>query len=323
VRAIVCERFGPLEQLQVAEREPLVPGPGQLLVEVKAAGVNFVDGLMCQGGYQMRPPTPFVPGSELAGLVSALGEGVSEFSVGDRVMAMPGVGAFAEQALVPAASAVEVPRGLGLPTAACLTQSYATALYTLTRRTKVEVGEWVLVLGAGGGVGLAAVDVASALGARVVAAASSGEKLSAASSIGAEETIPYEEVDLKARVREITGGGADVVIDTVGGRHSEPALRATRTWGRFCVIGFASGTIASVPLNQILLNNRTVVGVDWGAWAFREPEANAALVGEVARMVAEGRLSPSLPAERPLGEAASAMQDLLDRRVTGKVALVP
>ncbi len=300
-----------------------MPGPGHVVVDVRAAGVNYVDGLICQGRYQMKPAVPYVPGGEIAGVVSAVGEGVTRVQVGERVMAMTGFGAFAEQVTVAEASLDSVPGVLTFSQAATFIQSYCTAWFALARRTSVSEGEWVLVLGAGGGIGLAAVDVALALGARVVAAASSEEKLQAARSMGAHGTIAYESEDLKSRVRELTDGGVDVVVDPVGGRHSEPALRALRTFGRFCVIGFAAGPIASVPLNHVLLNNRTVVGVDWGAWAMRDPEGHRAMLDELMEMVQSGRLHPIEPTERPLDEAAQVMASLLDRTVTGKVVLVP
>jgi len=323
VRAIVCRELGSLEDLTIEDRDPLVPGAGQVVIDIRAAGVNYVDGLLCQGRYQITPPTPFVPGGEVAGQVAAVGEGVAGVDVGDRVIAMTGFGGFAEQALVSVLSLVPIPERLGFGQAAALIQSYSTALFTLTRRTRVAPGEWVLVLGAGGGVGLAMIDVAVALGGRVIAAASTAEKLAAASAMGAEATIAYEDEDLKARARELSGGGVDVVIDAVGGLHSEPALRATRASGRFCVIGFASGSIASVPLNQVLLNNRTVVGVDLGAWTLRAGDENRVLVAELLAMVADGRLHPPVPSERPLTDAARVMEELIDRRVSGKVVLVP
>jgi NADPH2:quinone reductase len=236
---------------------------------------------------------------------------------------MTGFGGFASQAAVPAASVVPIPANLDFGQAAALIQSYSTALFTLTRRTTVAPDEWVLVLGAGGGIGLACIDVAVSLGAHVIAAASSPDKLDAAEAMGAEATIAYEEEDLKTRARELSGGGVDVVVDSVGGRHSEPALRATRWSGRFCVVGFASGTIPSLPLNQVLLNNRTVVGVDWGAWTFRNYEGYRALLGELMEMVEADRLHPAVPAERPLVDAPKVMEDLIERRVTGKVVLVP
>jgi NADPH2:quinone reductase len=218
---------------------------------------------------------------------------------------------------------VPIPEAIDFGQAAALLQSYCTMLFTLTRRTTVAEGEWVLVLGAGGGIGLAAIDVATALGARVIAAASNPEKLEAARAMGAEATIAYEEEDLKARAREISGGGVDVVVDPVGGRHSETALRATRHLGRFCVIGFASGPIATVPLNQVLLNNRTVVGVDWGGWTFKDPLGNRALIDELMAMVAEGRLHPTAPTSFPLEDAAAVMSGLIDRSIGGKAVLVP
>jgi NADPH2:quinone reductase len=307
----------------IEERPTPVPGPGQVVVDVRAMGVNYVDGLICQGRYQMKPAAPYVPGGELAGVVSAVADDVTRVSVGDRVMAMNGFGAFAEQVAVAAASVEPIPADLGFGQAAAFIQSYSTAWFTMTRRTAVAEGEWVLVLGAGGGIGLAAVDVGVALGARVIAAASSAEKLDAASARGATATIAYEDEDLKTRAREISGGGVDVVIDSVGGHHSEPALRATRRFGRFCVIGFASGPIASIPLNQVLLNNRTVIGVDWGAWAMSDLGGNREVLTELVALVESGRITPTVPAERPLAEAATVMAGLLDRSLGGKVVLVP
>ena len=323
MRVVVCPRLGSLDDVVVESRDTPAPGPGQVLVAVQAAGVNYVDGLMCQGRYQIKPPTPYVPGGEVAGEVVAVGTGVVDWSVGDRVLAMTGLGGFAEQVALPCDALFAVPDALDASRAASCVQSYATMLFALTRRTAVSAGEWVLVLGAGGGIGLAAVDVARALGARVVAAASSEEKRAAASAMGAEATIAYEDEDLKERARELSGGGVDVVVDPVGGAHSEPALRTLAPFGRYMVLGFAGGPIPSVPLNQVLLRNRAVVGVDWGAWAFSDMAANRALIGEALSMMADGRLHPSAPARRPLEEAAEAMRDLVERRVTGKVVLVP
>lgn len=323
MRAVVCPEFGPLDALVVADLPDPAAGEGQVVVDVRAAGVNFVDGLICQGRYQLKPETPFVPGSEVAGVVSAVGPGVAGVTTGDRVLVFCGFGGFADQVVVPAPSLVPLPEGLGFEPAAALVQSYCTMLFTLTRRTHVAPGEWVLVLGAGGGIGLAAVDVATALGGRVIAAASTAAKLAAARDQGAEATIAYEEEDLKTRARELSGGGVDVVVDPVGGHHSEPALRATRHLGRFCVLGFASGPIPTVPLNQVLLNNRTVIGVDWGGWTFQDPAGNRALLAELLDMVTDGRLHPTAPAVHPLGDAAAVMAGLLDRTVAGKSVLVP
>ncbi|MBV8981832.1 MAG: NADPH:quinone oxidoreductase family protein [Acidimicrobiia bacterium] len=323
MRAVVCQQLGPLDDLEIEDRQSLSPGPDEAIVAVRAAGVNYVDGLICQGRYQIKPPTPFVPGSEIAGEVSAVGAAVKGVKPGDRVIAMTGFGGFADEVAVPAASLIAIPQALSYAQAAALIQSYSTALFTLTKRTSVAPGEWVLVLGAGGGIGLACVDVAVALGAHVIAAASSPDKLEAAQAMGAEATIAYEDEDLKTRARELSGGGVDVVMDAVGGKHAEPALRATRWNGRFCVVGFASGSIPSVPLNQVLLNNRTVVGVDWGAWTFRDQPGYRALLDDLMLMVGAGKLHPPVPTERPLVGAAGAMSDLIERRVTGKLVLVP
>lgn len=323
MRAVVCNQLGPLDTLAVEDRPTPDPAEGMVVIDVAAAGVNFVDGLICQGRYQLKPPTPFVPGSEVAGTIAAVGPGVTGWSVGDRVLVFCGFGGFATQVVAPALSLVAAPDSIDLAQAAALIQSYCTMLFTLTRRTTVAPGEWVLVLGAGGGIGLAAIDVATALGAHVIAAASTAEKLEAAEAMGAEATIAYETEDLKSRARQLSGGGVDVVVDPVGGQHAEPALRATRHLGRFCVIGFASGPIPSIPINQVLLNNRTLVGVDWGGWTFKDPFGNRVLIDELMGMVADGRLHPTVPTKRPLAEAADVMTGLIDRTVIGKVLLVP
>jgi NADPH2:quinone reductase len=323
VRAVVCRELGPLGNVVVEDRPEPSAGPGQVVVAVRAAGVNFVDGLICQGRYQMRPPTPYVPGGEIAGDVVSVGAGVRGVAIGQRVMAMTGFGAFAEQVVLGEPSLHPVPDELSYAQAAAFIQSYSTAWFALVRRAALAEGEWLLVLGAGGGIGLAAVDVGVALGAHVIAAASTEEKLALARALGAEATIAYEQEDVKSAARACSDGGVDVVLDPVGGRHSEPALRATRRFGRFCVVGFASGPIASVPLNQVLLNNRTVVGVDWGAWAFSDPAGNGALLAELVRLVGDGRLHPTVPDERPLEEASAVMTGLLERSVSGKVVLVP
>ena len=316
MRRVVCRAFGPLSDLVVESAPDLVAGPGQVVVDVAAAGANFVDGLMVQGGYQLKPQLPFTPGMEVAGTVAGTGE---------RVLAVCWFGGYASQVCVPASAVVPVPDGVTMGQAATVVQSYATMLFSLTRRTTVAPGEWVAVLGAGGGVGLAAIDVARALGCRVVACASSASKLAAAVAAGAEATVAYEDagVDLKAAIREATGGGADVVVDPVGGAKAEAALRALRWGGRYIVLGFASGSIPSLPANQVLLNNRTVVGVDWGAWTFRDAAGNQALIAELVSMVAEGRLRPVEPVSYRLEQVIDCLTDLQERRVTGKAVLVP
>jgi NADPH2:quinone reductase len=324
MRRIVCRELGPPEHLEVEEVDDPQPTAGQVVVRVAAAGVNFVDGLFVSGDYQIKPPVPFTPGSEVAGEVIAVAADVSGFAVGDRVLAMCGLGGYAEQIALSALGVVRVPDALDLPRAATFVQSYCTAMFALRERAHLRAGETVLVLGAGGGVGLATIDVAKALGARVIAAASSTDKLDAARAIGADDVIDYTTESIKDRARELTGGdGVDVVIDPVGGDHAEPALRALRLFGRFVVIGFAAGAIPRIPLNQVLLRNRAVVGVDWGAWSMADGPGNAALLGELLAMVADGALHPAAPTSRPLEEAGRVLDDLLHRRVAGKVVLTP
>jgi NADPH2:quinone reductase len=297
MRAAICEELG---SVVVRETASPVPGPGQVLVTVEAAGVNYVDALFVQGRYQIKPPLPFVPGSEVAGTLPS----------GERVLVMCGLGGFATEVAVPAASAVPIPDELDFPRAATFTQSHSTALFALRDRAGVQPGETVLVLGAGGGVGLAAIQVARTLGARVLAVASADAKRDAARAAGAEEAVSSGD-DIKAAAR------------AVGGALADPALRALRERGRYVVIGFASGDIPSLPLNQVLLRNRTIVGVDWGAWSMAHPPAQRALLDELLGMVAKVDLTPVAPRTEPLASAARVMDDLLNRRVVGKVALVP
>jgi len=323
MRRVVCTEWGEPEKLVLEDSPDPEPGPGQAVVEVAAAGVNFVDALFVAGTYQIKVPPPFTPGSELAGTVLAVGDGVTDIGVGDRVLSSLGLGAFASHVVVPAGSLTLIPDNLSSPAAAALAQSYCTAWFALTRRTTIKAGETVLVLGAGGGVGLASIDVARHLGARVIAAASSADKLADAPALGAIATIAYEDEDLKVRARELADGQLDVVIDPVGGHHSEAALRALGPGGRLVVIGFAAGDIPSLRTNLVLLNNRSVVGVDWGAWAMRSPAEQSALLTEILDGVAAGELHPPAPSERPLTEAGAVLRDLLERRLRGKTVLVP
>jgi NADPH2:quinone reductase len=322
VRRVVCEAWGDPETLAMLDEPDLAARAGQVVIDVAAAGVNYVDALFVAGTYQIKVPPPFTPGSEVAGVVSAVGDGVADVAPGDAVLTSLGLGAYASQVAVPAASVVPVPDGIALPVAAAVVQSYSTAWFSLTRRTSVTPGETVLVLGAGGGVGLAAVDVARSLGARVIAAASSPDKRAAALALGAEAAIDYETDDLKSAARELSGGGVDVAIDPVGGRHTEASLRALGEGGRLLVIGFPAG-IASVPANQVLLRNRSVLGVDWGAWAMRNPDAQRVLLTEVLAQVADGRLHPPTPSTFPLAEAGTVLRRLLDRGLAGKAVLLP
>ncbi len=325
MRAVLCTEFAPLDRLQVVERESPPCGPGQVRIAVTASGVNFVDGLIVQGLYQLKPKLPFVPGGELAGTVSEVGEGVTTHAVGDRVFASAGLsGGFASEAVVPAAAAVPTPDELTDTQAATFVQSYMTARFALEHRAHARAGQWLLVLGAGGGVGLGAVDVGAAMGLHVIAAASTEDKRAAATAHGAERVIDSSTEDPKARARELAGGdGVDLVYDPVGGTQGEQALRALRDDGQFLVIGFASGDIPKLPANQVLLRNRRVTGVDWGGWAMRHPEENRAILDSLVVDIAAGRLHPVEPATVPLSRAADALRDQIERRVTGKTALVP
>lgn len=321
MRAVVCEELGPPESLRVVEREPSELGSSQMRVSVAAAGVNFVDGLFVQGLYQIKPPLPFVPGSEIAGTVTEVGDSVDGWTVGDRAVASVGLGGFASEVVVSPGQAVKLPDGIDFARAATFGQSYCTAWFSLTRRISLQEGESLLVLGASGGVGLASIDVGLALGATVIAAASSSERLDACASMGAHHLIDYHAEALKDRARELAGGGVDVVVDPVGGTFSEQALRATGHNGRLLVIGFASGDIPRLPTNQVLLRNRQVIGVDWGAWALAHPDENGLLLAELLDRVATGGLHPVAPTSYPLDRAGQALRDLLDRKISGKVAL--
>jgi NADPH:quinone reductase len=324
MRRVVCTEFGDPEGLQVVEEPTPRPGPGEVLIEVEAAGVSFVDGLIVRGGYQVKPPLPFTPGSAVAGRVTALGPGVEAPAVGTPVAAMVmAFGGFTSHLVVPAGSAVALPVDVDATVATSAMESYSTLVFALTRRVVIETGERVVVLGAGGGIGLAAVDVARSVGATVVAVASSPEKRAAAVAAGAEVAIDY--TDLKDGIRAATDGGADVVIDPVGGAAAESSLRALRAGGRFCVLGFASGEIPRLPANIVLLRNRSVIGVDWGDWA-REvagPEGNAALLADVLGRIARAELHPPQPTTARLDEAGAVLRRYADRAVVGKYVLVP
>jgi len=323
MRAVVCRELGPPEKLVLDERDASPPGPGEVRIAVRACGVNFVDGLLVQGLYQIKPQPPFVPGGEVAGEVEAVGEGVASPAIGDRVLALTALNGFAEHVVVAAAAAIPLPPGLDFAQAAAFTQSYATALFALSHRGALQSAETLLVLGAAGGVGLAAIDVGQAMGARVIAAASSPEKLELCRQAGADLTIDYGSEDLKLRAKELSGGSVDMVFDPVGGVYAEPALRTLGPGGRYLVIGFASGEIPRLPLNLILLKSCQVVGVDWGGSAARDPAISVRLREELAEMLAAGTLRPRKPKTYPLEEAGQALRDLLDRKLAGKAVLLP
>jgi NADPH:quinone reductase len=320
----VCSELGPPSLLDIEELPDVIAGPTQVVVEVEAAGVNFVDGLFIAGQYQIKPPLPFTPGSEIAGRIVSIGDDVNGHSVGERVMATTGLGGYASQVAVSPFALVTLPDGLDAPRAATFTQSFSTSLFALRDRAHVQPGQSVLVLGAGGGIGLAAIAVARALGCRVIGAASSESKRRAALSAGADAVIDTSTESIKDRAREWAGGtGVDVVIDPIGGPSSEQSLRALGDRGHYLVIGFASGSIPSLPLNQVLLRNRSVLGIDWGIWSMQHGVEQHALLQELVAMVAAGQLEPVEPTTYPLDRVADALDDLLARRVVGKVALIP
>ncbi len=325
MKAVVCKRFGGPEVLELEDVPDPQPGPGELIVEVRACSVTFPDLLMLQDKYQFKPGLPFVPGGEVAGVVHQVGEGVDRFTKGDRVLgsSLHG-GGLAEQAVVRAESAVALPDNIAFEDAAGLLYGYGTSHHALKDRARLQAGESLLVLGAAGGVGLAAVELGRAMGARVIAAASTDEKLEVCRAHGADSTINYTTEDLKTRVRELTDGrGADVVYDPVGGPYSEPALRSTAWEGRFLVIGFAAGDIPRIPLNLALLRGCSIVGVFWGSFVAREPERHRANVAELVEWWTSGRLAPYTSATYPLERAADALRELAERRATGKVVVTP
>ena len=323
MKAVVCKAFGPPESLVVEE----VPAPrvsaGQAVVEVKACGVNFPDTLIIEGKYQFRPEPPFSPGGEVAGVVAEVGDGVTSVKVGDRVVALMPWGGYAERVVADATRLIPIPDGVSFVQAAAVPTTYGTTYYALADRAAMKPGETLLVLGAAGGVGIAAVQLGKLMGARVIAAASSPDKLETCKREGADLTVDYAKEDLKERVKALThGAGADVVYDPVGGKYSEAALRATAFNGRLLVIGFAAGEIPKIPLNLTLLKGASIVGVFWGQFTVREPARAAAQFAQLYEWVREGKLKPHVHATPPLAEAAAALRTLLDRKVQGKVVLV-
>ncbi|MGB8858050.1 MAG: NADPH:quinone oxidoreductase family protein [Ilumatobacteraceae bacterium] len=323
MRVVSCNSFGPVENLTVQERASVPIGPGQVRISVTAAGVNFVDGLFVQGLYQIKPPVPFVPGGEVAGVISEVAADVTGFQVGDRCFASTGLGGFASELVWPARRVLHTPDALTDGQAATFVQSYGTAWFALQHRAGLQPGEWLLVLGAGGGVGLAAVDVGRMMGLHVIAAASSEEKRSIAIAHGAEAVIDTATEDVKARAKELSGGGVHAVYDPVGGALAEAGLRSLRDDGQLLVVGFAAGEIPRLPANQILLRNRRVTGVDWGGWVGDHQAENERLLGDVLAAIGRGELHPVEPRAYALSDVASALRDQLSRNVTGKSVLVP
>jgi NADPH:quinone reductase len=326
MRAARCRQYGPASSVAVEEVDDPVPSEGQVVVDVAAAAVNFPDVLVVADRYQVHVEVPFTPGSEFAGTVRSLGPGVEGVAVGDRVMGAALVGAFAEQVMVAAGALRPVEPEVDLHSAAAAGVAHRTAYHALRSVAAVEPGDWVVVLGAAGGVGLAAVEVATVLGARVLAAASTPAKLALCRAKGAEAVVDYGTEDLKGRIKETTAGGAQVVIDPVGGPFAEAALRALRWGGRFVSVGFASGEIPRLPLNLVLLKGVVVTGFTLGGFSRNRPEDEARDRAELAALSVAGRIVPHISARYPLEEAGLALADLADlaeRRATGKVLVVP
>jgi NADPH2:quinone reductase len=322
MRAVVCQEYGPPEKLTIAELPSLEPAAGQVLVTVRAAGVNFPDTLIIEGKYQVKPSPPFSPGGEVAGIVKAVGGGVTSVKPGDRVVALVPYGGYAEELVAGELQLVPMPDGLDFERAASALITYGTTQHALVDRAQIKPGETLLVLGAAGGVGLAAVELGKLHGARVIAAASGPAKLETCKQHGADELIDYSREDVKDRVKQLTSGnGVDVTYDPVGGAYTEAALRATAWNGRLLVIGFAAGDIPKVATNLTLLKGAAIVGVFWGAWMMREPARARAVHAELLTFIRDGKLKPHVHARYTLDEAPRALRDLLARKVQGKAVI--
>ena len=322
MRALLVERLGPPDTHRVVDREPPQPCEGEVLVDVRAAALNYPDLLVMAGQYQVRPELPFIPGAEGAGVVAGLGKGAERFKIGDEVTFITVTGAFAEQVVVPETSLTPKAPRLSFAAAAGFGLTYATSYYALKQRAQIQPGESLLVLGAAGGVGSAAVELGKCLGANVTAAVGSAAKSAFVTELGADQVVVYGGDDLREQLRAVSGGrGFDVVYDPVGGALAEPSLRSTAWGGRYLVVGFAAGEIPSIPLNLPLLKGSAVVGVFWGAWAERDPAGNRRNFNELLSMVAAGDIAPRVSAVYPLDEVAAAYDEIQQRRVFGKIIL--
>ena len=320
MRALVCRDYGSPDDLVVEDRDDPVASRGEIVVDIKAAGLNFPDVLVIGGQYQVKTPLPFIPGHEAAGVIAGIGDGVENFAVGDRVIITPPGGAFAEKCAVDTSFAMHLPDGLDYSQAAGFTITYSTSYHALRQRAGLRDGETVLVLGAAGGVGTSAVEIAKAMGARVIAAASTEDKLEFAQSAGADEVVNYSDASLREAIREITDGkGVDVVYDPVGGEIGEQALKTLAYHGRYLVIGFASARIPAFPANLVLLKEAAVIGVWWGPWASRNPGTQAQNIEAMGAMIADGRLQSRITGSYALDEFRDAFRAITTRRVRGKV----
>ena len=322
MKAVLCREFGPPDALVLQDLPSPRPGEGEVVIAVKAASVNFPDVLIIQNKYQFKPPLPFSPGSELAGVVKEVGSGVTGFKPGDKVIAFTTYGAFAEEVRTEATRLIPLPEKMDFVTGAAFLLTYGTTDHALRDRGTLKAGETLLVLGASGGVGLAAIQIGKALGARVIACASSEDKLAVCREHGADATINYAAGDLRERLKALTEGrGADVIYDPVGGPYSEPAFRSIAWRGRHLVVGFAAGEIPKLPLNLALLKGASVVGVFWGDFVRREPKQFGASVRQLTKWFAEGRLKPHVSQTLPLEKAAEALKLMAARQVKGKLVL--
>lgn len=324
MKAIQCVEWGEPGKLVLADLPLPEPGPGQVRIRIAAAGVNFPDALIVQKKYQLQPNLPFVPGTEVGGTIDAVGDGVQHLKLGDRVVAFVGTGGFAEYVCTSAALTTPIPHGITDEVAASFTLTYATSHHALFDRGQLKAGETLLVLGAGGGVGLAAVELGKVAGAKVIAAASSAEKLAVAKKRGADQTIDYAKNDLRETVKRLTAGnGADVVYDPVGGANTEAAVRSLAWRGRLLIIGFAQGEIPQIPANLLLLKGASAVGVFWGDFARREPKANAAMLKELFSKLQSGALRPHVSQTYSLADTPRALEALLARSAVGKLVIRP
>ncbi|MFW3896399.1 NADPH:quinone oxidoreductase family protein [Pseudomonas putida] len=322
MKALLCKAHGPASDLVLEEVASPAPKKNEILLDVHAASVNFPDTLIIEGKYQFKPPLPFSPGGEAAGVVSAAGESAGGFKAGDRVMALTGWGSFAEQVAVPAYNVMPIPEGMDFVTASAFGMTYGTSMHALRQRGQLQPGETLLVLGASGGVGLAAVEIGKAMGARVIAAASSADKLETARAAGADELIDYSQASLKDEIKRLTAGkGVDVIYDPVGGDLFDQAVRGLAWNGRLLVVGFASGRIPELPVNLVLLKGGAVLGVFWGSFAQRQPADNAANFQQLFTWFAEGKLKPLVSKTYPLAEAGEAIEQLASRKAVGKLVI--
>jgi NADPH2:quinone reductase len=324
MKAVVCQAWGAPDTLTVQELHDPQAGPGQVVIEVRAAGVNFPDVLIVQGKYQYKPELPFVPGSEVAGVIRAVADDVTTFKPGDKVIAFTPTGGFGQQLLAPAQALIPMSPNMDFETAAAITLAYGTSYHAIVDRAKLESGENMLILGAAGGVGLAAIEIGKARGARIIACASTDEKLEVCRQHGADVLINYSKEDLREAIKAATGGkGPDVIYDAVGGDYAEPAFRSIAWGGRYLVVGFANGEIPKLPLNLTLLKGASLVGVFWGEFSKRDPKGNLANMRQLLQWLQEGKIKPHISGRYKLDQAAQALNDMAARKVTGKVLVLP